>query len=117
MPKTRSQTTYTTDSDTRSKASATIITTSPRGSRREALDVQLGNAATRQPEPQPTVNDPYFWSVELVVEELCHKLPLCTPPSTLIPDLANLEKAFRLYKVTGSVLLHNISHPTLKERY
>jgi len=64
-----------------------------------------------------TVNDLYFWLVERVVEELCYKLPLRTPLSTPIPDLANLEKACRLYKVTGSVLLHDISYPTLKERY
>jgi hypothetical protein len=132
MPKTRSQTTYTTDSDTRSKmkqktqdnplkAGTTIITTSPRGSQREVLDVQLGGAATRPPEPQSTnvstVNDLYFWLVERVVQELYYKLPLRTPPSTPIPNLVNLEKAFWLHNVTGSVLLHDISHPTLKERY
>jgi hypothetical protein len=34
-----------------------------------------------------------------------------------MPDLANLEETLRLQNVTGSVLLHDISHPTLKERY
>jgi hypothetical protein len=133
MPKTRSQTAYARDGDTRVKmkrntqavppfkAGAEVVTTKPRDSPTESVDTQLGETAPR-PQPQSsnalTVDNPYFWSVNRVVDELCYKLPTRTPPSTRIPNLANLERIFRLYEVTGSVLLDDVvSHSILKERY
>jgi hypothetical protein len=66
-----------------------------------------------------TADDPWDWSLDRVVQELCTTNRSWQPRSTLlaIPDPDSLERALREQEVTGSVLLLNIDDNLLRNDF
>lgn len=61
-------------------------------------------------------SDPWFWSVDEVVAQLCHSSALyvaAAQSATDIPDCLTLEKELRMRNISGKVLLTKFDAPTL----
>lgn len=65
------------------------------------------------------IQDPFDWTVDRVVEELCHKPTLPGPDTQSItrPDPAALETILRENDVGGQILLEDIDKNVLKEDF
>lgn len=69
------------------------------------------------------LDDPWFWGVERVVATLCRPTgPFLTKflrnidPITL-PDLISLEKELRKHKISGLVMLTELTQPVLRDEF
>lgn len=66
-----------------------------------------------------TADDPWDWSLDRVVQELCTSNRSWQPRSALlaIPDPDSFERALREQEVTGSVLLHDVDDNLLRNDF
>lgn len=78
---------------------------------------------TSSASPMLRLDDPWFWGVDKVVETLCSAAgPFLTrfltdiDPIT-IPDLSHLEKELRKHKISGLVMLTELTQPVLRDEF
>ena len=78
---------------------------------------------TSSASPMVRLDDPWFWGVEKVVETLCIPTgPFLTrflrdiDPIT-IPDLIHFEKELRKHKISGLVMLTELTQPVLRDEF